>query len=259
MKGDYWKAILLMLYFYGAGIEVEQCFFFVPTQTLFAQADSTTAGKPTLDSAALAQLTPPKSTIDGLIAEASAFKLTKESAHYLSPAELEPYVENLTRLRGELSHLIRYRKAYGASDKDLEKEYALMDELRVSCAYASYELQEQRRSIADNLTEHIKVLESGELYDLDTKKMHNEILLQSLKENIFFSSRQPNLKTPAIGRVLPNCKAFGVNPSLAAIGYRIGVGDHQDKYTLVIFKLYPSGEIKAALIDDIENVVLDMR
>ncbi|WP_027003644.1 hypothetical protein [Hugenholtzia roseola] len=259
MKGYYWKAILLMLYFYGAGIEVGQSLFFAPTQTLFAQTDSTAAGQPTLDSAALAQLTPPKSTTDGLISEASAFKLTEESAHYLSPAELEPYVENLTRLRAELSHLIRYRKAYGASDKDLEKEYLLMDELRVSYAYAYYELQEQRRSIADNLTARVKVLESSELYDIDTKKMHNEILLQSLKENIFFSSRQPNLKTPAIGHVLPNCKAFGVNPALAAIGYRIGVGDHQDKYTLIIFKLYPSGEVKAALIDDIENIVVDMK
>jgi len=124
-------------------------------------------------------------------------------------------------------------------------------------AYAEINAKEERKRRADLAIKDLLNTDPEQMYDKETLKLNNPDLINTLKENIFFSSKFADFNSVALGTVLPNCEKFGLHPHTRATGYRLGIGDHTDKYNLLILRLH-TGEIKAFLWDDVYAKIVDI-
>ena len=199
----------------------------------------------------------PTKSLPQLQAEYSPLALSASSAVSLEPDELEARYLAIQDIRRHLRLNIRWRSAYGATEEDLKGENDLMNQLRISMAYAEINATEERKRRADLAIKNLLNTDPDQMYDKETLKFNNPDLINTLKENIFYSSKFADFNSVALGTVLPNCQKFGFHPHTRATGYRLGIGDHTDKYNLLILRLH-TGEIKAFLWDDIYAKIVDV-
>jgi len=203
------------------------------------------------------KLTRPTKSLAQLETEYAPNAVTAANVANFEPEELEGRFAALQEVRRHLRLNIHWRYAYGASDEDLKPENTLMNKIRISMAFAEINAKEERQKRADAAIKKLLNTAPEQMYDKETLKLNNPELINILKENIFYSSRKSDFKSVALGTVLPNCQAFGLHPHTQATGYRLGIGDHTDKYNLLILKLH-TGEIKAFLWDDIYAKIVDV-
>ncbi len=199
----------------------------------------------------------PTKSLAQLESEYAPYAVTAATVGNFSPEELEARFVALQDVRRHLRLNIRWRSAYGANDEDLKGENALMNKLRIAMAFAEINAKEERKRRSDLAIKDLLNTKPEQMYDKKTLKFNNPDLINRLKENIFSSSRMPDFSSIAIGTVLPNCQNFGLHPHTQATGYRLGIGDHTDKYNLLILRLH-TGEIKAFLWDDVYAKIVDV-
>lgn len=203
------------------------------------------------------KLTRPTKSLAQLEAEYAPYAINAANARNFEPEELERRFFMLQDVRSHLRLNIRWRSAYGATEEDLKGENALMNKLRIAMAHAEINAKEERKRRSDLAIKDLLNTKPEQMYDKETLKLNNPDLINRLKENIFSSSRMPDFSSVAIGTVLPNCKDFGLHPHTRATGYRLGIGDHTDKYNLLIL-MFHTGEIKAFLWDDVYAKIVDV-
>jgi len=199
----------------------------------------------------------PTKSLAQLESEYAPYAVTAANVGNFEPDELEARFLALQDVRRHLRLNIRWRSAYGATAEDLQGENNLMNKLRISMAYAVINAKEERKRRADLAIKDLLNTDPEQMYDKETLKLNNPDLINTLKENIFFSSKFADFNSVALGTVLPNCEKFGLHPHTRATGYRLGIGDHTDKYNLLILRLH-TGEIKAFLWDDVYAKIVDI-
>jgi hypothetical protein len=199
----------------------------------------------------------PSKSLSQLESEYAPHAVSAANVGSFSPDELEARFFALKEVRGHLRLNIRWRSAYGATEEDLKGENNLMNKLRIAMALAEINSKEERRKRSDLAIKDLLNTKPEQMYDKKTLKLNNPELINRLKENIFSSSRMPDFTSVALGTVLPNCANFGLHPHTQATGYRLGIGDHTDKYNLLILRLH-TGEIKAFLWDDVYAKIVDV-
>ena len=236
--------------------------FFILVNISFAQQDSTQLEIVITDSTvsptdSTRKLIRPTKSLAQLESEYAPYAVTAATVGNFSPDELEARFLSLLDVRRHLRLNIRWRSAYGANDEDLKGENNLMNKLRIAMAFAEINAKEERKRRSDLAIKDLLNTKPEQMYDAKTLKLNNPDLINRLKENIFSSSRIPDFNSIAIGTVLPNCQNFGLHPHTQATGYRLGIGDHTDKYNLLILRLH-TGEIKAFLWDDVYAKIVDV-
>ncbi|WP_291720648.1 hypothetical protein [Bernardetia sp.] len=199
----------------------------------------------------------PTKNLAQLQSEYTPYAVTAANVGSLEPEELEGRFRMLEDIRRHLRLNIRWRTAYGAKEEDLKGETALMNQLRIGMALAEIHAKEERQRRADEAIKDLLNTNPEQMYDKETLKLNNPNIINTLKENIFYSSRSADFNSVALGTVLPNCKDFGLHPHTRATGYRLGIGDHTDKYNLLILRLH-TGEMKAFLWDDVYAKIVDV-
>lgn len=199
----------------------------------------------------------PTKSLAQLEAEYAPYGITAANVANFQPEELEARFLALQDIRRHLRLNIHWRFAYGATDEDMKGENTLMNKIRISMAYAEINAKEERKRRADEAIKNLLNTDPKDMYDKETLKFNNPDLINTLKENIFSSSRFADFTSVALGTVLPNCQKFGFHPHTQATGYRLGIGDHTDKYNLLILRLH-TGEIKAFLWDDVFAKIVDV-
>lgn len=199
----------------------------------------------------------PTKSLAQLESEYAPYAVTAANVGNFSPEELEARFLALQDVRRHLRLNIRWRSAYGANDEDLKGENDLMNKLRIAMAFAEINAKEERQRRSDVAIKNLLNTDPKDMYDKETLKFNNPDLINTLKENIFYSSRVADFNSVALGTVLPNCQKFGFHPHTRATGYRLGIGDHTDKYNLLILRLH-TGEIKAFLWDDVYAKIVDV-
>ncbi len=199
----------------------------------------------------------PTKSLAQLEAEYAPYGITAANVGNFQPEELEARFVALQDVRRHLRLNIHWRSAYGATEEDMKGETTLMNKIRISMAFAEINSKEERKRRADEAIKNLLHTEPKDMYNKETLKFNNPDLINTLKENIFSSSRFADFNSVALGTVLPNCQKFGFHPHTRATGYRLGIGDHTDKYNLLILKLH-TGEIKAFLWDDVYAKIVDV-
>jgi len=199
----------------------------------------------------------PTKSLAQLEAEYAPYGITAASVGNFQPEELEARFLALQDVRRHLRLNIHWRFAYGATEEDMKGETNLMNKIRISMAYAEVNAKEERKRRADEAIKNLLNTDPKDMYDKVTLKFNNPELINILKENIFYSSKVADFNSVALGTVLPNCQKFGFHPHTQATGYRLGIGDHTDKYNLLILRLH-TGEIKAFLWDDVYAKIVDV-
>lgn len=199
----------------------------------------------------------PTKSLAQLESEYAPHAITAANVGNFEPEELEARFLAIQEVRSHLRLNIRWRSAYGATEEDLKGENNLMNKMRISMAFAEINAKEERKRRADLAIKDLLNTDPKDMYDKETLKFNNPELINILKENIFYSSKFADFNSVALGTVLPNCQKFGFHPHTRATGYRLGIGDHTDKYNLLILKLH-TGEIKAFLWDDVYAKIVDV-
>ncbi|WP_375559850.1 hypothetical protein ACE193_19285 [Bernardetia sp. OM2101] len=199
----------------------------------------------------------PTKSLAQLEGEYAPYAITAANVGNFEPEELEARFLALKEVRSHLRLNIRWRSAYGATEEDLQGENNLMNKLRIAMAFAEINAKEERKRRADLAIKDLLNTDPEQMYDKETLKFNNPELINILKENIFYSSKFADFNSVALGTVLPNCQQFGFHPHTRATGYRLGIGDHTDKYNLLILRLH-TGEIKAFLWDDVYAKIVDV-
>lgn len=203
------------------------------------------------------KLTRPTKSLAQLESEYVPYAITAANVGNFEPDELEARFMALQDVRRYLRLNIHWRAAYGATEEDLKGESNLMNKIRIAMAFASINAKEERQRRSDLAIKDLLNTKPEQMYDKETLKLNNPDLINRLKENLFYSSRMPDFTSIALGTVLPNCEKFGLHPHTQATGYRLGIGDHTDKYNLLILRLH-TGEIKAFLWDDVYAKIVDV-
>ena len=199
----------------------------------------------------------PTKSLAQLEGEYAPYAVTAANVGSFEPEELEGRFRMLEEIRRHLRLNIHWRAAYGATEEDLKGENALMNKLRIGMALSEINAREERQRRADKAIKDLLNTDPEQMYDKEALKLNNPDLINTLKENIFYSSRRSDFNSIALGTVLPNCEKFGFHPHTRATGYRLGIGDHTDKYNLLILRLH-TGEIKAFLWDDVYAKIVDV-
>ena len=199
----------------------------------------------------------PTKSLAQLEAEYAPHAVTAANVTNFAPEELEKRFMALQDVRRYLRLNIRWRAAYGATDEDLKGENNLMNKIRIAMALSEINAKEERKKRSNLAIKDLLNTKPEQMYDNKTLKLNNPDLINRLKENIFSSSRVPDFTSIALGTVLRNCEKFGLHPHTQATGYRLGIGDHTDKYNLLILRLH-TGEIKAFLWDDVYAKIVDV-
>ncbi len=199
----------------------------------------------------------PTKSLAQLESEYAPYAVTAANVSNFEPNELEQRFLAIKDIRAHLRLNIRWRSAYGATEEDLKGENELMNKMRIAMAFAEINAKEERKRRSDSAIKNLLNTDPEDMYDKETLKFNNPDLINTLKENIFYSSRMPDFNSVALGTVLPNCQKFGFPPNTRATGYRLGIGDHTDKYNLLILRLH-TGEIKAFLWDDVYAKIVDV-
>ncbi len=199
----------------------------------------------------------PTKSLGQLRAEYAPYSISAATVDNFEPKELEGRFLVMQDIRRHLRLNIRWRAAYGANEEDLKGENELMNQLRISMAFAETQAKEERKRRANSAIKDLLNTNPEQMYDKETLQLNNPNLINTLKENIFYSSKFADFNSVALGRVFPNCEKFGLHPQTRATGYRLGIGDHTDKYNLLIVRLH-TGEIKAILWDDVYIKIVDV-
>ncbi|WP_338768434.1 hypothetical protein WAF17_07800 [Bernardetia sp. ABR2-2B] len=199
----------------------------------------------------------PTKSLAQLEGEYAPYAVTAANVGNFEPDELEKRFLAIKDVRAHLRLNIRWRSAYGATEEDLQGENNLMNKMRIAMAFAEINAREERKRRADLAIKDLLNTDPKDMYDKETLKFNNPELINTLKENLFYSSRRPDFNSVALGTVLPNCEKFGFHPHTRATGYRLGIGDHTDKYNLLILRLH-TGEMKAFLWDDVYAKIVDV-
>lgn len=199
----------------------------------------------------------PTKSLAQLESEYAPYAVTAANVGTFEPEELETRFMALQDVRRHLRLNIRWRAAYGATEEDLKGENNLMNKLRIAMAFAEINGKEERKKRSDLAIKDLLHTKPEQMYDKETLKFNNPDLINRLKDNLFYSSRVPDFTSIALGTVLTNCEKFGLHPHTQATGYRLGIGDHTDKYNLLILRLH-TGEVKAFLWDDVYAKIVDV-
>ncbi len=199
----------------------------------------------------------PTKSLAQLESEYAPYAVTAASASSFEPKELERRYFMMQDVRSHLRLNIRWRSAYGATEEDLQGENNLMNKLRIAMAYAEINAKEERKRRSDEAIKNLLNTPPDQMYNKETLKFNNPELINTIKENIFYSSRLHDFTSVALGTVLPNCQKFGFHPHTQATGFRLGIGDHTDKYNLLILRLH-TGEIKAFLWDNVYAKIVNV-
>lgn len=199
----------------------------------------------------------PTKSLTQLESEYAPYSVTAANVGNFEPDELEARFLAIQDIRRHLRLNIRWRSAYGATAEDLKGENSLMNKMRIAMAFAQINAKEERKRRSDLAIKDLLNTNPEQMYDKETLKLNNPELINRLKENLFSSSRRPDFHSVALGTVLKNCQKFGLHPHTQATGYRLGIGDHTDKYNLLILRLH-TGEIKAFLWDDVYAKIVDV-
>lgn len=231
----------------------------VITEDNYTEVDSSinagSLNEPIMDSTR--KLTRPTKSLAQLENEYAPYAVTAATVGNFEPDELEARFVGLQEVRRHLRLNIHWRTAYGATEEDLKGENTLMNKIRISMAFAEINAKEERQRRADTAIKNLLNTDPEQMYDKTTLKLNNPELINILKENIFYSSKMADFNSVALGTVLRNCQQFGLHPHTRATGYRLGIGDHTDKYNLLILRLH-TGEIKAFLWDDVYAKIVDV-
>lgn len=203
------------------------------------------------------KLTRPSKSLAQLKSEYAPYAITVANVGKFEPEELEARFFAIKDIRRYLRINIHWRSAYGATSEDLKNENDFMNQLRIAMALSEMNAKEERKRRSDIAIKDLLNTAPEQIYDKETLKLNNPELINRLKENLFSSSRMPDFTSVALGTVLPNCQKFGLHPHTQAMGYRLGIGDHTDKYNLLILRLH-TGEIKAFLWDDVYAKIVDV-
>ncbi len=199
----------------------------------------------------------PTKSLAQLESEYAPYHITAANVGNFEPEELERRFLAIQDVRRYLRLNIRWRAAYGATAEDLEGENNLMNKIRIAMAFAELNAKEERKRRSDLAIKDLLNTDPKDMYDKETLKFNNPELINTIKENIFYSSKFADFTSVALGTVLPNCQKFGFHPHTQATGYRLGIGDHTDKYNLLILRLH-TGEVKAFLWDDVYAKIVDV-
>lgn len=135
------------------------------------------------------KLTRPSKSLAQLEGEYAPYSITAANVGNFEPEELEARFLALQDVRRHLRLNIRWRSAYGANEDDLKGENALMNKLRIAMAFAEINAKEERKRRADLAIKNLLNTAPEDMYDKETLKLNNPDLINTLKENIFYSSK----------------------------------------------------------------------
>jgi hypothetical protein len=187
--------------------------------------------------------TPPSITSDMVDAWVKEVELDS-SSQKLSYNDYEKRLNRLAELYHHTHMLNKYAVAYAASEDKLKKLMDIKVRIVRSMAYARYSMEEIKKGEGAIVRKKMRNLYIHDVYDVEKKTFVNIELLNEMKSNIFHLGYPINFRCPVLGKFVPGCEKFGMNPKHSADGIRISLDDN---YNLIILRISQTQEVKLVL------------
>jgi hypothetical protein len=209
------------------------------TNKVFKSFFSNSQGK--TDSAAVE--TPPTITSDMVDAWIKEVEIDS-SANKLSHDDYQKKVDRLSELYHYTHMLSKYAVAYAAPEEKMKKLTDMKARIVRSMAYARNFMEEIKKADGGIVRKKLRNLYINDVYDVEKKSFTNIELLNDIKNNLFFLGYPVNFRCPILGKFVPGCEKFGMNPRHSADGIRISLDEN---YNLIVLRISQTQQVKLIL------------